>query len=303
MPPTYISRLVFDKKNGLLSIQKQRGCKSRLVGGCCFRSLKDKQIFELVFFAIATEEQGKGLGKHLLVFLKEHFKNIKGKYIITCADNNAVRFFLKQGFSNIISAPNFLWAAYVRDYEETTLMECVLNPSISYRHIPVSIIFRNLSFLNNFGKSFTNLGYTEKKLALFRKSSHHLFKRGETKGCFPLTLRISESQSVKTFRQNLIDFLSEIKSNNFSKPFLEPVDTKMTGARDYFTSISNAVDLRSLEEKIRNNHYCFSPEIFYLNIKTVVKNCRSYNGTYHLISENSFQMEKNLTNWKQNYQK
>ena len=45
------------------------------------------------------------------------------------ADNYAIGYFRKQGFSKSITIPTSRWLGYIKDYDGGTLMECLLNPA------------------------------------------------------------------------------------------------------------------------------------------------------------------------------
>ncbi len=54
-------------------------------------------------------EQVKGFGTRLMNKLKDHCKEKKIEYFLTYADNNAIGYFKKQGFSNFIKMPTEQW--------------------------------------------------------------------------------------------------------------------------------------------------------------------------------------------------
>ena len=56
-------------------------------------------------------------------------------HILTCADNYAVGYFRKQGFSKGITMNNSLWFGYIKDYAESVLMECALLPKMDYLRV------------------------------------------------------------------------------------------------------------------------------------------------------------------------
>lgn len=68
----------------------------------------------------------------------DHFKaHIRGTYpnmmhFLTYADNYAVGYFEKQGFSKDISLDRSIWAGYIKDYEGGTIMQCTMLPKIDY---------------------------------------------------------------------------------------------------------------------------------------------------------------------------
>lgn len=68
----------------------------------------------------------------------DHFKaHIRKAYpdmmhFLTYADNYAVGYFEKQGFSKEISLDRSVWAGYIKDYEGGTIMQCTMLPKIDY---------------------------------------------------------------------------------------------------------------------------------------------------------------------------
>lgn len=74
--------------------------------------------------------------------LMNHFKaHIRKTYpdmmhFLTYADNYAVGYFRKQGFSKDITLDRSVWAGYIKDYEGGTIMECKMLPKVDYLHAP-----------------------------------------------------------------------------------------------------------------------------------------------------------------------
>lgn len=68
----------------------------------------------------------------------DHFKaHIKKTYpgmmhFLTYADNFAVGYFRKQGFSKDITLDRAIWAGYIKDYEGGTIMQCTMLPRVDY---------------------------------------------------------------------------------------------------------------------------------------------------------------------------
>ena len=73
--------------------------------------------------AITATEQVKGYGTRLMNHLKEHVKTEDVHYFLTYADNYAIGYFKKQGFSKQISQPRDRWFGFIKDYDGGTLME------------------------------------------------------------------------------------------------------------------------------------------------------------------------------------
>ena len=73
--------------------------------------------------------------------LMDHFKaHIRKTYpdmfdFLTYADNYAVGYFRKQGFSKEITLERSRWAGYIKDYEGGTIMQCTMLPKVDYTQI------------------------------------------------------------------------------------------------------------------------------------------------------------------------
>lgn len=118
MPKEYITRLVFDPKHKTLALVKD----GRPIGGICFRMFNSQGFTEIVFCAVTSNEQVKGYGTHLMNHLKDyHIRN--GVYhFLTFADEFAIGYFKKQGFSKDIKLSKSVYQGYIKDYEGATLM-------------------------------------------------------------------------------------------------------------------------------------------------------------------------------------
>jgi histone acetyltransferase len=147
MPREYIARLVYDTNSRGLAIIK-RGYK--VVGGICFRPFPHRGFAEIVFFATASADQEKvcrpqepsivtahfvqGYGGMLMDHFKTHIKQAYPgmMHFLTYADNYAVGYFEKQGFTKDITLDRSVWAAYIKDYEGGTIMQCTMLRKVDY---------------------------------------------------------------------------------------------------------------------------------------------------------------------------
>ncbi len=72
----------------------------------------------------------------------DHFKaHIRNTYpdmmhFLTYADNYAVGYFEKQGFSKDITLDRSVWAGYIKDYEGGTIMQCTMLLKVDYLNKP-----------------------------------------------------------------------------------------------------------------------------------------------------------------------
>jgi histone acetyltransferase len=118
MPREYIVRLVLDRNHRSMCIcKKGSDGAEKVVGGICFRPFHTQKFAEIVFCAITANEQVRGYGTRLMNQLKEHVKTEGIEYFLTYADNYAIGYFKKQGFTKVISMPRERWYGYIKDYD------------------------------------------------------------------------------------------------------------------------------------------------------------------------------------------
>jgi histone acetyltransferase len=135
MPKEYITRLVYDKNHLSLALLKEG---LNVIGGITYRLFLPQKLAEIVFCAISSDEQVKGYGSLLMSHLKDLITSFGQElnYILTYADNYAIGYFRKQGFTTEITLERHQWAGYIKDYDGGTLMQCSLVPKMKYLQIP-----------------------------------------------------------------------------------------------------------------------------------------------------------------------
>lgn len=81
-----------------------------------------------------TNMDAQGYGGMLMDHFKAHIqKTYPGMmYFLTYADNYAVGYFRKQGFSKEITLDRAVWAGYIKDYEGGTIMQCTMVRKVDY---------------------------------------------------------------------------------------------------------------------------------------------------------------------------
>ena len=78
--------------------------------------------------------------------LMDHFKaHIRQAYpnmwhLLAYADNFATGYFQKQGFTSNITLPRSVWAGYIKDYDESTIMHCTLMRKVDYTRLRENLI-------------------------------------------------------------------------------------------------------------------------------------------------------------------
>lgn len=132
MPKEYIVRLMFDRKHESIAIKEESG---KIYGGICYRVFETVKLAEIVFLAVMSERQIKGFGTKIMNQLKTQMQNRGIRFLMTCADNLAIGYFQKQGFHKDLLMPSQLFKGYLKDYEGSTLMECLLHEKVNYKTV------------------------------------------------------------------------------------------------------------------------------------------------------------------------
>ncbi|XP_034395693.1 histone acetyltransferase KAT2A [Cyclopterus lumpus] len=275
MPKEYITRLVFDPKHKTLALIKD----GRVIGGICFRMFPTQGFTEIVFCAVTSNEQVKGYGTHLMNHLKEYHIKHNILYFLTYADEYAIGYFKKQGFSKDIKVPKSRYLGYIKDYEGATLMECELNPRIPYTELS-HIIKRQKEIIKKL---------IERKQTQIRKVYPGLT-------CFKEGVRQIPVESIPGIRETgwkpsnkdkgkevkdpdmlynmLKNLLAQIKTHPDAWPFMEPV--KKSEAPDYYEIIRFPIDLKTMTERLKNRYYV-TKKLFIADLQRIITNCREYN--------------------------
>jgi histone acetyltransferase len=154
MPKEYIARLVYDRYfvykykfdwiTQILLYRKIRNHRSialirsphKVIGGICYRPFDTQEFAEIVFCAVASTEQVKGYGSFIMNHLKDYVSgHTNVKHFLTYADNYAVGYFRKQGFTTEITLDKRKWVGYIKDYEGGTIMQCTMVPQVKYLRV------------------------------------------------------------------------------------------------------------------------------------------------------------------------
>lgn len=310
MPRPYVSRLVFDRKHESLALLKRNENDYTVMGGCCYRPFADQKFGEIAFLAISHTEQVRGYGTRLMAQTKERAKNIGLTHLLTCADNNAVPYFKKQGFSKKITLPFERWQGYIKDYDGVTLMECILHPKVDYLNIPMLLKAQKMSLveklkeISNSHVVFPGIDVRSRKglkieeIPGLKEVGWKKDKGGtfSTRGGPTAGFSVRDKTSQELLHKHLQTVLKEIKSLECAWPFLEPVNAQETGAIDYYEVIKNPMDLQTMQNRLDEGWFYVTKEIFIADLKRMVENCKMYNGKGHYVTELAVQLEKAFMN-------
>ncbi|ORD97669.1 GCN5 [Hepatospora eriocheir] len=193
-------------------------------------------------------------------------------YIYTYADNSAVGFFKKQGFT--FKPVGTMWRRYIKDYEGGTLMECKIHKDLNY--LQQSVIINKI----------------KEKIETRMKeiSSCHIIHSADEKIDLPIS--DNEERTKEDFLRDFITYLIySLESNPSSWPFLEPVTEEE--APGYYSIIKHPMDLSKIAKKHKNNHYQ-TLNLFINDVNLMVENCLTFNEKESQYAKCSLNIKKCL---------
>ncbi|CAM6120294.1 unnamed protein product [Calypogeia fissa] len=287
MPKEYIVRLVMDRSHKSMMILKN----NNVVGGITYRPYVNQKFGEIAFCAITADEQVKGFGTRLMNHLKQYARETDGlTHFLTYADNNAVGYFTKQGFTKEIEMEKERWQGYIKDYDGGTLMECKIDPKFPYIDLP-AMIRRQRQAIHEKIRELSNChvvhpGIEKKEAGVLRRPLRIEDIPGvkeagwapEQSGLNRIRLVNSTSegppsrQSLNAFMRSLLKVVVEHAD---AWPFKEPVDAREVP--DYYEVIKDPVDLRTLSKRLESEQFFVTLEMFAADMRRMFSNARTYN--------------------------
>ncbi|WVQ99466.1 hypothetical protein IAU59_006601 [Kwoniella sp. CBS 9459] len=297
MPREYITRLVLDKNHISMAIVK-RGWK--VVGGICYRPFESRGFAEIVFCAVDSSEQIKGYGSHLMNSLKDHVRAAHPtiNHFLTYADNYAVGYFKKQGFTKEISFPRERWVGYIKDYEGGTIMQCTMLPKVKYMEVHQMLADQKAAILAKI-RTISRSHIVHPGLEVFkdRKPGQEIkLTKEQVPGLAESGWNPDLDDIIRQPKRNPHHVLLQLVLNDLQNepsawPFTKPVDANVVA--DYYEVIKEPMDLATMEHKLENNHY-ESVEDFLGDAKLMFDNCRQYNGEKSTYTKQANLLEKAL---------
>ncbi|KAI0312749.1 histone acetyltransferase GCN5 [Amylostereum chailletii] len=297
MPREYIARLVLDHASKSLAICK-RGYK--VVGGICYRPFPHRGFAEIVFFATASADQEKGYGGMLMDHFKAHIRRTYPDmmHFLTYADNFAVGYFRKQGFSKEITLDRAVWAGYIKDYEGGTIMQCTLYPRIDYLNTREIIAQQReaiLSKIREMSKShvvYPGLPHFQNgappDFVVDPKDVPGLRESGWTPDM--AVYAVVKPQTGRTALKSLMErLLNDMLNSSAAWPFRIPVNKDEV--LDYYDVIDEPMDLSTMQTKLENDKYP-TLEAFKDDAQLIWDNCRYYNPEESIYCKQANKLEE-----------
>jgi len=294
MPREYIARLVYDSNSKAMAIIK-RGYK--VVGGICYRPFPHRGFAEIVFFATASVDQVKGYGSMLMDHFKAHIQKTYPDmmHFLTYADNYAVGYFKKQGFSKDITLDRSVWAGYIKDYEGGTIMQCTMVRKFDYLNKASIVALQREAILAKIReKSKSHVVYEglpqfqegqPENVSVDPQGVPGLKESGWTPAMDAMN-RTTARSAEHNFMQRL---LTDLQGHPQAWAFLHPVNGDEVV--DYYEVIKKPMDFNTMEHKLETGQYP-NLKAFVEDAQLVFDNCRLYNPEGSIYAKNATKLEK-----------
>ncbi|CCD24776.1 histone acetyltransferase GCN5 NDAI_0D04630 [Naumovozyma dairenensis CBS 421] len=278
MPKEYIARLVYDRSHLSMAVVRK---PLTVVGGITYRPFDKREFAEIVFCAISSTEQVRGYGAHLMNHLKDYVRNTSNiKYFLTYADNYAIGYFKKQGFTKEITLDKSIWMGYIKDYEGGTLMQCSMLPKIRYLDAGKILLLQEAALrrkIRTISKSHVVRPGLEvfKELKNIKPIDPMTIPGLKEAGWTPEMDELAQRPKRGPHFAAIQNILTELQNHAAAWPFLQPVNKEEVP--DYYEFIKEPMDLSTMEIKLENNKYQKMEDFIY-DARLVFNNCRMYNG-------------------------
>ncbi|OHT01046.1 acetyltransferase, GNAT family protein [Tritrichomonas foetus] len=264
MPENYISKLVFNRYHHTVVLIKD----GLVYGGICFRPFFDRDFAEIAFCAVSSIQQIRGFGAHLMAQVKTYLQALGIHNILTYADNSAVGYFKRQGFTLQINFNPEIWTRCIKDYQGATLIHCKIHPKVDYLHINAIIDCQ---------KRYTSMLLPDEEVYKFDS--------------WPITsirgIKIEKAPTLNiTDQMRLI--VEKTKQHSRSWPFRKPVSK--SEAPNYNEIIKTRMDLSLLERNIEDGKYK-SIDDFERDLRLIFSNCYTYNNPESVYTKSAKELE------------
>ena len=266
---------------------------------------------EIAFCAVSSSYQVQGYGTKLMNLMKQHAVTEGIEYFITYADNYAIGYFKKQGFTKTITMPKGRYSGLIKDYDGGTMMECYIHPSVDFTRIP-----EMLQAQRNFIMRRVRLKAKSHKViypplpASFRPNLEGVSRANEAAARAMAIPGVAEAgwtmadllastggakdadQQKNALKSELLQLVRKTEEQQFAWPFRVPVNVK--DVPDYLHVIKEPVDLSTIEKRVKKGDWYKSKQMLYRDMMLMVTNCKFYNDEASTYYECAVSLEKFL---------
>ncbi|KAL0233229.1 hypothetical protein GEMRC1_011974 [Eukaryota sp. GEM-RC1] len=339
MPKEYIIRLVFDYSHRVLLVEQMEPVSVNsslppqkvLIGGVCFKPHEPQGLIEIVFLAITERIRKTGHGTRLMNHMKDWAIKESFQFILTYADDSAIGYFQKQGFTKKITMPRDRYGGWIKDYNGATLMECILYKQYDWLAIP-EMLRAQIKYINqrladdNFPQRirFPVTQCVKTDIKALQRTDRAVFGVGNTNRrnsifCTPVYPHVAEipclqGTEISDDHKNLSSKLTAEEDVLFLHQKLEEIYEELSRYNEercerifsisvpdhnithYYDSVKDPVDLRLIRVRLDSKKYYRTPHIFWADVARMCENAASFNAktAFGKIAGNMLQKAKRL---------
>lgn len=203
-------------------------------------------------------------------------------HFLTYADEFAIGYFRKQGFSMDISLPSNVYHGYIKEYEGATLMGCELHPRVVYTQL--SAMIRKQRTVVQKMADLAAADAEERQNKVYKLDDRAFNASGTTIDPHDIPGVRETGRSGRQSRQTydivqlhntLKTVLTRLKAHPASWPFRKPVDSEEVP--EYYGYIAYPIDLKTIGDRVKKGNYYCHPKLFKADIHRMFSNCRRFN--------------------------
>ncbi|KAF4672683.1 hypothetical protein FOL47_000236 [Perkinsus chesapeaki] len=325
MPKEYIAKLVFDRRHTTYTMWKGSSLIGAVCFRCYFKYglleiaflavTSDEQVkgefcygshrcnlpcFLRCLVFVKEIKMTGGYGTRLMNRLKEFIKQCNPHieaaspeyrpitHFITYADNAAVGYFAKQGFTKHVKIPKYIWSGMIKSYEGAHMMSVELALDVNYLRVADMLSDTREAVwqaalkekppveMPPLSKSATPLPdpLPPSRLPGIEFSNYSVSKASPSAG--DDSLSNEEASTIpETLESRLLGLTDACLQHKSSWPFRVPVAVK--DAPDYYMIIKHPSDLSSIKKKLQSQQITTIEE-YKTEMMWIFDNCRFYNG-------------------------
>ncbi|KDD73121.1 hypothetical protein H632_c2512p1 [Helicosporidium sp. ATCC 50920] len=313
MPKPYIVRLVFDRRHRSAVLWRRGG----VIGGITYRPFYPAQegapVFaEIAFCAVSQSLQVSGFGTRLMNWAKHFALERDGcTHFLTYADNNAVGYFAKQGFSKSIALDRDVWQGYIKDYDGGTLMECAIHPRLPHVRLP-AMLLRQKEAVESQVRLYSRGHVVHPGLHSWRDGARVAVTPESVPGLLDAGWRAEDAArerrdfqlvvrgmlvdaSADNRQRYMRDLLARLQREPDAWPFLKPVPVEEVP--DYYDVIKDPIDLSLIEARLESRAFYVTLEIFAADVARVFANAQVYNAADTFFHKIAIKLYDEFQDW------
>jgi histone acetyltransferase len=174
--------------------------------------------------------------------------------ILTYADNTAIGYFQRQGFTKEINFDPLIWKRCIKDYQGATLIHCLIREDVDYLKIN-EVIDQQKRLISSAMPDVPTVTLTSWPADVIAG------------------IKVTGTPTMDV-QEQMRFILGKIQRHSKAWPFAQPVSKN--DAAGYYDMIKNPMDLHTMEKKLRNGKYA-TMDMFVEDMLLIFDNCREYN--------------------------